>query len=203
MKRRLSFMVACVSLIALAVSGCGVPADSSPREIPAEKVPFELLAPSTTQVPSQSTVETTTAQIYFVGPERLVVVNRTVASPLSLGGVIASLTQGVTAEETASGLRSAINPQTTVLNAQITNDGTAVLNVSDAFSGISLKEQILALGQLVYTATALPGVKDVQVSLNSSPVEVPRGDGSLTRAPIKTSDYPSLAPASTTTTTRG
>jgi hypothetical protein len=29
----------------LLVAGCGVPTDASPREIPADRVPFELLDP--------------------------------------------------------------------------------------------------------------------------------------------------------------
>jgi len=180
--------------LAMLLGACGVPSDSKPRAIPEGNVPFELLAPSTSQAPTTVPVATLTASVYLVGANRLVAAERTVAAPLTLGSVLASLTQGATAEESGAGLRSAINPQTTVINAQLT-DGAAVVNVTDAFAGIGLQEQIFALAQIVFTATSIEGVNTVQVLLNSTPVDVPRADGTLTRDPLSMADYATLAPA--------
>jgi spore germination protein GerM len=153
-----------------------------------------LLAPADSTVDTVSPAPTASAKIYFVrATGRLSGVPRTVASPATLGSALASLVQGVNDQEAAAGLRSAINPQTQILGAQV-NNGVAIINVSEAFSGASVPDQIFALGQLVFTATSLPGVSAVSISLNSNPVEVPRGDGSRTNAVLTQADYASLAP---------
>jgi hypothetical protein len=184
-----------IALLALLLASCGVPADSKPRPIPDNQVPFDLLAPSTTSPPATTApVATAPVTIFLLGPERLVGVQRTVAAPPSLGTVLASLVQGPTDAEAMQGLRGAINPQTSVLAAQINGD-IAVVNVSGAFSGLGVQDQISALAQIVYTATAISGVDGVQIAVNSATVDVPRGDGSTTRDPLRRSDFASLAPA--------
>lgn len=185
---------ALVVVCALTIGACGVPADDGPREIPAGQVPFDLLAPSTSQPETTLPVMTVPATVFVLGPERLVPVTRSIARPPSLGAVLATLIQGPTDAEASAGLRSAVNPQTAVLSSQVVN-GTAVVNVSEAFSGIATSDQILALAQLVWTATALPDVTSVQVVLNSVPVEVPRGDGSTTSQALRRNDYAGLAPS--------
>ncbi len=179
------------ALIYLATA-CGVPADDKPRPISADKVPFELLTPTSTATTGPP-VETIPVTIYLLEPERLTPTVRMVAAPVSLGTLLASLIQGPSDSEAQTGLRSAVNPQTRVLNSEINGD-VAVVNVGEAFSGIGVQEQILALAQLVYTATELPGVTSVQVQLNSAPAAVPRGDGTLSRVPLRRSDFPTLSP---------
>ncbi|HEX6312359.1 MAG TPA: GerMN domain-containing protein, partial [Acidimicrobiia bacterium] len=54
-----------------------------------------------------------------------------------------------------------------------------------------------ALAQIVYSLTELePGVR-VQFLVDGEPVEVPRGDGVLTRRPVDRDDYVELAPPPT------
>ena len=64
---------------------------------------------------------------------------------------------------------------------------------------------MLALGQLVLTATARPGVGQVRFTLEGLPVQVPTADGTVTSDPLSRDDYLALLPpedvASTTTTT--
>ena len=50
-------------------------------------------------------------------------------------------------------------------------------------------DRTAALSQLVYTATQSERVRSVRFELDGRPVEVPRGDGSLTREPVDRSDY--------------
>jgi len=49
MSARTRWVVAAVLLLAAA---CGVPTDDAPRQIPADRVPFELLNPELTPPPS-------------------------------------------------------------------------------------------------------------------------------------------------------
>ena len=185
------------AVVALAIVGaaCGVATDDSPRALPRRDVPFELLAPSTTTVNSTTPVAVTTeVPVYLVGGSRLVVVRRLVESPPSLFRAIESLLAGPTAEEAGTGLRSAVTNQTRLLSVRV-QSGVATIDLSGEFAAIGGRDQILALAQLVYTATSAQGVLGVRLSLDSKEVEVPRGDGTLTQEPLGPADYAGLAPA--------
>jgi hypothetical protein len=189
---RKSFGVVLVAALVL-LAGCRVPDDSSPREIPPDQVPFDLLAPSSTVPPVTSPVATVDGTIFLDMTDHLVAVKRSVPAPLSLGTLLAALVQGPTQDEAGKGYTSSVGPQASVLSAQVT-DSTAIIDISDAFSGIGVQEQIVGLAQIVYTATELPGVQNVRIQLNSQPASVPRGDGAATTDPLTRADYPLLAP---------
>lgn len=192
MRRWVKFTVV-AAVLALLVAACGVPSDRGPRDIPSDEVLYSLLDPSTTTAAPQAPEQTATTLVYLIGPSNLLApVQRSVVSPLTVDSAIASLIQGATAQEQAQGLRSAINQQTAVLGSEVT-DGVARIDVSSAFSGIGAQEQILALAQLVYTATEIEGISAVQVLLDSATVEVPRSDGTLTSSPLTRADYASLS----------
>ena len=183
-----------IGLVVLA-AGCGVATDDGPRALPRGDVPFELLAPSTTTVSSTTPVAVTTeVPVYLVGAGRLNVVRRLVESPPSLFRAIESLLAGPTAEEAGAGLRSAVTNQTRLLSVRV-QSGVATIDLSGEFATIGGQEQILALAQLVYTATAAQGVLGVRFSLDGKTVEVPRGDGTLSQEPLGPADYAGLAPA--------
>ena len=193
--RTTRFAVGLVGLVAV-LAACGVPSDSAPRDIPRDRVEYDLLAPATTVSPTSTPESTVTSTVYMLGADNhLKAVQRRVSDPQTVGSALASLIQGATTAEQASGLRSAINQQTAVLGAEVTN-GVALVDVSDAFSGVGSQEQILALAQVVWTATEAPDVTGVQILLNSTSVEVPRGDGTLSSAPLTRADYQTLAPSS-------
>jgi spore germination protein GerM len=178
----------------LVVSACGVPSDPGPRALPRDDVPFDLLAPASSPGSSTTLVAVTTdVALTLIGPERLVEVHRLVEAPPSLFRVIEALLAGPTAEESALGLRTAIINQTRLLSVRI-QGGVATINLSGDFAAIGGTEQILALAQLVFTAAAEEGVLGVRVSLDGKPVEVPRGDGTLTQDPLRPSDYAAIAP---------
>ena len=186
-------LASAAALVVLA--GCGVATDDGPRALPRGDVPFELLAPSTTTVSSTTPVAVTTeVPVYLVGTGRLTVVRRLVESPPSLFRAIESLLAGPTAEEAGAGLRSAVTNQTRLLSVRV-QSGVATIDLSGEFAAIGGQEQILALAQLVYTATAAQGVLGVRLSLDGKAVEVPRDDGTLTQEPLGPADYAGLAPA--------
>jgi spore germination protein GerM len=97
------------------------------------------------------------------------------------------------AVEAAAGVRTAISNQTRLLSVRI-QSAVATIDLSGDFAAIGGRDQILAVAQLVYTATAAQGVLGVRLSLDGKPVEVPRGDGTLTQDPLNPADYSALAP---------
>ncbi len=177
---------------ALMFVGCGVTADDAPRNIAPSEVPFDLLTPTSstsTAVPRA----TMPAEVFLLRGSRLEAAPRQVASPSTVGTVMAALVQGPTGEESERGLRSAVTPETSILSAEVVN-GAATINVSEAFSRVGVRDQISALAQVVYTATNLPSVDRVQILLDGQVVQVPRADGTSTDAPLRRSDYSSFAP---------
>jgi spore germination protein GerM len=48
------------------------------------------------------------------------------------------------------------------------------------------------VGQIVLTATSLPGVRGVRLTLDGEPLEAPLPSGELTSAPLTAEDYAAL-----------
>jgi spore germination protein GerM len=188
--------VALVAVAAVALTACGVPNDSSPRSLPADAVPFELLAPDSTGVTTTTLVAVSAeVPIYLVGADRLVAARRLVESPVELINVLQALLAGATADEGAAGLRSAIIGSTQLISVR-SQSGVATIDLTGDFATIGGQDQILAVAQLVFTVTALPGIVGIKLSLDGRAVEVPRGDGTLTQDPLKPADFAVFAPTS-------
>jgi hypothetical protein len=193
-RRAITAIGACGVLVALA--GCGVPVDKEPSALSRHGIPFDLLAPT------QSTTTLTTApspievpvQIFLIGPNaHLVSVTRAVSvSPPDLATVLRALLAGPTDTESAAGLQSALTTQTTVLGANIAG-GTATVNLGGTFGQLVGPPQIQAVAQVVFTASALPGVTGVTFELSGQPVEVPVASGA--QVPVATTaQFAALAP---------
>ncbi|MDQ4068482.1 MAG: GerMN domain-containing protein [Actinomycetota bacterium] len=132
------------------------------------------------------------ADVFLVRDARLVRVGRQPWDPPSVEGAIAALLRGPTAAERADGVRTALTRP--VRLAGTVAAGVPLIDVTDAFGDVDGEEQILALAQLVFTLTALPGVDGVSFALDGRPVEVPTGDGALKRGPIRRDDFSAVAP---------
>jgi len=183
-------------VVSLGVAACGVPVDSHPSALSRRGIPFNLLAPTV------STVSTTTApspievpvHIFLIGPtDHLVAVARDVpVSAPDLATVLGALLAGPTDAESAAGFQSALTTQTTVLNASIAG-GVATVNLGGTFGQLVGPPQIQAVAQVVFTASALPGVTGVAFELSGQPVEVPVASGA--QVPLaNTSQFAALAP---------
>ena len=99
---------------------------------------------------------------------------------------------GPTDAESAAGLQSAVTTQTTVLGANIAG-GTATVNLGGTFGQLVGPPQIQAVAQVVFTASALPGVTGVTFELTGQPVDVPVASGAL--VPVATTaQFAALAP---------
>ena len=184
------------SLVAWSVvvlAACGVPSDSEPRAIPASDVPFDLLEPPPPVSPTTTVPVAGTVTVFFVSDERLVGLERLAPLAPEPEWALRALLAGPTPEEAARGLRSAIG---TALGISHT-DGVHTeveIELGPSFTTAGGAEQILAIAQVVYTMTALPQVRGVTFTLDGRPVEVPRGDGTLTGGALDRDAFPAVAP---------
>jgi spore germination protein GerM len=109
---------------------------------------------------------------------RLVAVAREVpAAQESLATVISALVRGPTNFESLAGLESALPAQTKVLSAVTAATGIATINLGGTFDQLVGQPQIQAAAQIVFTATALPGVSGVAFELDGHAVGVPVASG--------------------------
>jgi spore germination protein GerM len=190
--------VVVAAVVVASVASCGVSAERGAIRTSDGDVPFNLLAPDPTTTTSTSTTVaeavTEAVTVYLVGEERLVAVGRRLRRPVDLAELLAAVTSGPTEQEAAEGMRSALPAEESVLGVTL-GGGVATVELSSRFSSVPVDDQLLALAQIVYTVTTRPGVGRVSFTLEGAPVEVPRGDGSLTSDSVARDDYAALSPA--------
>jgi spore germination protein GerM len=195
-------VVVAIALVLLA--GCGVPVDRSPSALPRKDVPFGLLrpsAPSTTTTTKPSPVEIPVSIFLVASSGHLEAVAREVpAAQDSLVGVLGVLVRGPSNAETLAGFQSAVPAQTTVLGAVVGPGGLATVNLGGStFGQLVGQAQIQAVAQIVFTATALPGVTDVAFELAGQAVDVPVASGAQVPEANR-SQFAELAPLPVTST---
>jgi hypothetical protein len=190
--RRADLAAAATALVvAGSLVACGIPADSQPQALARKDIPFDLLAPSTTIAAPGTPGARVPLNVYLVGITGLVPVSREVRAPATLTEALNALLTGPTDAEVADGLRTAVGTQTSI-SAGVVGFGVGTVDLGGSFGQVGGQEQILAVAQLVFTATSVPGIVKVQFTLGGRPVEVPAGDGTLTQGPLGRSDFPSL-----------
>lgn len=183
------------------LAGCGVPVDSGPHRLAAGELPLGLTAPSTTtttQAGPRSPRAVAVVQVYLVARDRLVARSRVIPSPATPEALLGALMGGPTAAEAAAGLRSAIPTGTGVLDVHLERGGRVLIDVSAQFAQTGGPDQILAVAQIVYTATTLPEVAEVSFELSDQPVEVPTEDGTLVAEPVSRANFAALVAPSDT-----
>ena len=170
-------------LAALAVvllTACGVPQEDTPRPLDRDAAPFRVFdleavpaEPGDLQVP-----------LFFVRGDRLVPVQRELPLPGSPEQVLRALFTGLTEAERAEGLSSAIPTGVELEGVEVT-DRIAVVSLD----GLNEQVQVLAFAQIVATLDAREDVVGVRFRTDDGDLRVPRGDGSLTEAPVDQQSY--------------
>jgi spore germination protein GerM len=182
-----------VALVLVALAGCGVRAQSQAIPFGRDDVPFGLAARSTTTTlpPTPTTAaEANRYTLFFVTGLTLVTVDRGASTAASPTAIMRALVRGPSDAEAASGLRSLIPSGVSVLGVSV-RGGVATLQLQGEFvDDADATARGLALAQLVYTATAIPGIDKVRLQLGGKVVALPRGDGELTRGAVGRDDYP-------------
>jgi spore germination protein GerM len=193
--RRAAAVVAAV----VALAGCGVGAQSAPEEI---SIPRPTTSPS--GAPGDAAGDRVT--VWFVRGSRLEAAERPVEDP-GVDAALDALAAGPTRAEVVGGLRTALSPQSLTPGRPVTADSVVTVGVSREFTEVAGGNQLLAVAQVVFTVTEVPGVEAVRITTAGSPVEVPTDEG-LTDEPVGRGDYasvvvPEVAPASPPGADRG
>ncbi|MDP5181781.1 GerMN domain-containing protein [Blastococcus sp. BMG 814] len=177
-----------VVLCLLAVlTGCGVEPQPEP-----ERVAVPTATPGTaTPRPGDAGPEVV---VFFVRGAALAPVPRATTT-VTPGSAVALLATGPTRAEVIGGLRTAVAPQSIVADEGLPGGITAV-SVTEEFAGITGGNQLLAVAQVVWTLTELPGTTRVRFLIEGSPLEVPTDDG-LSDEPVGRDQLLSVAPPGT------
>lgn len=176
-----------LSVFALVIAACGIPVEAEP-----EVVDVELAPPTGNETPAPG--ELAAVSLYLVRDDSLVHVTRDLPSPSSLTSIFESLLGGVTDEERQANLRTAIPPDTETIS--ITEDGSVLrVDLNSEFAAVGGEEELLAVAQIVLTATSVEGVDQVAFQLEGVPTDVPVASGALSVDPVGAADYESLIAA--------
>jgi spore germination protein GerM len=173
-------------------SGCGIDADSSPRDIPEDQ--FVGL-----DVQASPDEATGSSRVYLLAPSdpdepaRLRSVPRDVANDAE--ELLRSLFSGPNAAEQDQQLGTAL-PRDIELHSARTVGGVLTVDITDVFGELTTGALRLAIAQIVVTASEVDGVEAVRVRVNGEPQVWPAGDGELTDQPLTVYDYPGLVESS-------
>jgi spore germination protein GerM len=192
-----------VLALAVVLAGCGVPTGGEPTTIAPSDFPVALDGP--TPVPSAApTTEVAEApfRVFLVdGAEVLVARPREVdgGTPEErLENLLASLADGPTSAEQDEQLSTRLPPEIG-LSLDELRGGTATIDLDLLAQTPSGSTSRRAVAQIVLTATTVPGVDAVRLTVEGDPVEAPLPSGELTTAPLTAADYVAyLTPASPT-----
>jgi hypothetical protein len=176
---------------ALVVGGCGVPASDNASTAKGTDVPFGLLDATPSSTTSLPELSSTTVRVWLVAGERIAPVARDIVAPPRLDRALSALAVGPTEPEATLGLRSAVAAET--IGETDLVSGVATVDLRKAFANSTPREQLLALAQLVYTATEVDAVEVVSFTFDGQPIDVPRDDGSISDGPVTRLDYADLA----------
>jgi spore germination protein GerM len=175
--------------VAVGIGGCGIGADSTPRDVaPNER---DLTA----NAASDGDAAGGTSRIYLVAPSEagdpslLRSTSRDVASgPKPL---ITSLLAGPNPEELASRLVTNIPQETQLLSTRSTGD-VLLVDVSPEITELSGELLVLAVAQIVFTANEVDGVRAVRLRVNGQDQRWPKGDGETRDGDLTVYDFPGL-----------
>ena len=187
------FLTVSVMVVAAA---CGIPTAGAPTAIGKGNLPNHLLDPATPSTVS-STVPPAVAvpeSIFLVAAsQHVVAVSRDVAIPATPSEIMGALLEGPTPFESSAGLQSFLTPGTKV-SATLT---AGIVTVDFTTNPVQVvgPSQTLAIAQIVFTATAQPGVSGVAFQIAGQPIEVPTASGAQVPGPVDRSSYLPQAPA--------
>jgi hypothetical protein len=177
---------------ALVLAGCGVPAEGEPRVIPPSEVPYGLAdprpSPSATPVPEPVLDP---SRIYLLAADdRLVARARETGSATlrdRLTELLGALADGPTPAERDEQLSTALPPGVGLAVSDL-SAGTATIDIDVSAEPPSGWASRRAVAQIVLTATSLPEVDAVRLTISGDRVEAPLPSGELTSEPLTAAD---------------
>ncbi|MFD8079380.1 GerMN domain-containing protein [Streptomyces sp. NPDC059718] len=155
-------------------------------------------SPDPTASASASTSTTATprpvhAAVYFLHEGKLSAAPRTVTGPATAAAALRALLAGPNGFERGHGRATAI-PSGTALRSLAVRDRVATVDLSGRYDDAAPGTPVEArLAQVVFTATAFPGVEKVRFRVDGAP---PAGLGTVaTGPPVGRADFEELSPA--------
>ena len=180
-----------LGLGAVTLAGCTlVPTAKSPVIINPKIVPFGLLG-KTIPGTNNGRVRFITQPVYIVDATgHLTASSRIVPTPPTLASVLRELVIGPTDIEVSTGYSSALPKDLVILQAKV-KQGVGYIAIADSLSTLPVRQQVLALGQLAMTASAVGATKGIEITVAGVAQRslLPDGD---TATVITASDYRSL-----------
>jgi hypothetical protein len=187
--RRVLAAIGCTTFV---VTGCSIQPDTAPRAIPQDD--RGLLG----QVVPEGGAAAGSTRVYLVaehddGERLLRSVQRGVdATPTP---ALEELFKGANDEEDAAGLGSALPAGLQLLSARPVA-GTLQVDVSEQLLDLPAPTLILAVAEIVFTASELDGVREVRLKVNGQNRPWPDGRGELQTRTLTVYDYPGLVESS-------
>lgn len=185
-----SLAIAVVTLLGVvaSVGGCAIQADSEPRSVPDEHPARVVLDP--TGDGGEATGE---GRIYLLAPEGSAQSLRTVLRDSEQ--LIQTLVRGPNDEELSDGLTSDLPPTLEVRDVRF--EGSALsIDLSADIDELQGGRLVLAVAQLVFTASEIPGAESVVILVEGERRSWPNGDGDLTSEPLTVYDFAGFAESS-------
>jgi hypothetical protein len=181
--------LAAFAAVALGLSGCTIEADSTPRDVPADERGLLLTDASS------ATDATGDGRVYLVTPNepgqqrQLRSVQRDVA-PIP-DALLQVLFSGPSQRELDSRLVTAIPSGTKLLGTRTVGD-VLFVDVTEEINELTGEALTLAVAQIVFTASEIPGVQAVRLRINGEDQAWPKGDGQTREGTLRVYDYPGL-----------
>lgn len=174
-----------ITLGALLLTACGVPTEDRARTSSLRDAPVEISIPSSTP-PRDAGADVWT--LYYVRDGQLVPVSIDADASASPRRYVRML-----ADQPGhpAGLRTALSDADLISEVSVAA-GAATVALDSGFAELTHSEQTLALGQIVFTLTELPGIGLVRFTLGDEPIAVPRPDGTIADARVSRDDFASL-----------
>lgn len=169
------------------LAACGVPLEAEPEIL-------DIAIDEPPQVAEPPTEDLEAVTIYLAGGESVVPVTRDLPSPADVVVVLESLFDGVTEPESRAGLRSSIPPESRLLGVEQVGS-SIVVDLGREFTAVGGEQEIMAVAQIVLSATGVAGVESVSFEIETVPTAVPVSDGALSDDAVTAHEYADLVQA--------
>ena len=144
---------------------------------------------STTSEPDAETVD---LSVYFLDESGQLRIGwkREIVAPAVAEGVVESLLRGITDEDQALGLTTAIPEGTTLNSIDISDDGIGTVDLSAEFAAGGDEASAKArLAQVVYAMTQFPTVEQVEILVDGEPLTAVGDAGVAVDGPMVRADF--------------
>ncbi len=184
--RRPLWAIVCHLLLVAVLAGCGIGAQAHP-------VPVEPEATGTAGTVGGDVSRPVVVEVFLVRGTHLAPVSRVVSHQPGISASLLALSEPLSETERFRQLRSALPAARQPLTGTILG-AVARVSMPAGFDRLSVREQVAATAQIVYTVVANTSARTVQLYEGDRAIPVPGGDGALLDRPVGRADYATWAP---------